>query len=92
MMNNMVKKDLTQDIGSRMSGNFVCIRDTLTIREAMSELVRQAGVHDNIATLYVVDAGRCVRRRHRPEGSHHCTGKRSIGGHHPPRLSLRFRQ
>ena len=22
MMNNMVKKDLTQDIGSRMSGNF----------------------------------------------------------------------
>ena len=32
MMNNMVKKDLTQDIGSRMSGNFVCIRDTLTIR------------------------------------------------------------
>ena len=41
MMNNMVKKDLTQDIGSRMSGNFVCIRDTLTIREAMSELVRQ---------------------------------------------------
>ena len=56
MMNNMVKKDLTQDIGSRMSGNFVCIRDTLTIREAMSELVRQAGVHDNIATLYVVDA------------------------------------
>lgn len=57
MMNNMVKKDLTQDIGSRMSGNFVCIRDTLTIREAMSELVRQAGVHDNIATLYVVDAG-----------------------------------
>ena len=57
MMNNIVKKDLTQDIGSRMSGNFVCIRDTLTIREAMSELVRQAGVHDNIATLYVVDAG-----------------------------------
>ena len=57
MMNNMVKKDLTQDIGSRMSGNFVCIRDTLTIREAMSELVRQAGFHDNIATLYVVDAG-----------------------------------
>ena len=57
MMNNMVKKDLTQEIGSRMSGNFVCIRDTLTIREAMSELVRQAGVHDNIATLYVVDAG-----------------------------------
>ena len=43
------------EIGSRMSGNFVCISDTLTIRGAMSELVRQAGEHDNISTLYVVD-------------------------------------
>ena len=43
------------EIGSRMSGNFVCIPDTLTIRGAMSELVRQAGEHDNISTLYVVD-------------------------------------
>lgn len=38
-----------------MSGNFTCIPDTLTIRGAMSELVRQAGEHDNISTLYVVD-------------------------------------
>lgn len=43
------------EIGSRMSGNFACIPDTLTIRGAMSELVRQAGEHDNISTLYVVD-------------------------------------
>ena len=44
-----------EEIGSRMSSNFVCIPDTLTIRAAMSELVRQAGEHDNISTLYVVD-------------------------------------
>ena len=44
------------EIGSRMSGNFVCIPNTLTIRGAMSELVRQAGEHDNISTLYVVDS------------------------------------
>lgn len=44
------------EIGSRMSSNFVCIPDTLNIRSAMSELVRQAGEHDNIQTLYVVDA------------------------------------
>lgn len=44
-----------EEIGSRMSSNFVCIPDTLTIRGAMSELVRQAGEHDNISTLYVVD-------------------------------------
>ena len=43
------------EIGSRMSNNFVCIPDTLSIRGAMSELVRQAGEHDNISTLYVVD-------------------------------------
>ena len=38
-----------------MSGNFVCIPDTLTVCGAMNELVRQAGEHDNISTLYVVD-------------------------------------
>lgn len=55
MMNKITRKDFTQEIGSRMSGNFVCIPDTMTIRGAMSELVRQAGEHDNISTLYVVD-------------------------------------
>ena len=40
-----------------MSGNFVCIPDTLTVCGAMNELVRQAGEHDNISTLYVVDGG-----------------------------------
>ena len=44
-----------EEIGSRMSGNFVCIPDTLTVCGAMNELVRQAGEHDNISTLYVVD-------------------------------------
>ncbi len=45
----------SEEIGSRMSGNFVCIPDTLTVCGAMNELVRQAGEHDNISTLYVVD-------------------------------------
>ena len=31
-----------EEIGSRMSGNFVCIPDTLTVCGAMNELVRQA--------------------------------------------------
>ena len=38
-----------------MTNNYVCITDDLTIRGAMSELVRQAGKHDNISTIYVVD-------------------------------------
>lgn len=43
------------EIGSWMTNNYVCITDDLTIRGAMSELVRQAGKHDNISTTYVVD-------------------------------------
>lgn len=43
------------EIGSRMTNNFIAIQRGLSIRGAMSELVRQAGRHDNIATLYVLD-------------------------------------
>lgn len=43
------------EIGSWMTNNYVSITDDLTIRGAMSELVRQAGKHDNILTIYVVD-------------------------------------
>lgn len=43
------------EIGSYMTNDYVCIRDGLSIRQAMSELVRQAGTHDNIMTLYVAD-------------------------------------
>ena len=43
------------EIGSWMTNNYVSITDDLTIRGAMSELVRQAGKHDNISTIYVVD-------------------------------------
>ena len=31
------------EIGSRMTTNYICIRKDMTIRQAMSELVRQAG-------------------------------------------------
>lgn len=44
------------EIGSCMTNNYICISEALTIRGAMSELVQQAGEHDNISTLYVVDA------------------------------------
>lgn len=43
------------EIGSCMTNNFVCISEELSVREAMSELVRQAGEHDNISTIYVTD-------------------------------------
>ena len=43
------------EIGSYMTTNFILIHNDLTVREAMRELVKQAGENDNISTIYVVD-------------------------------------
>ena len=43
------------EIGSRMTTNFIVIRNNLSVRQAMHELVRQAGDNDNISTIYVED-------------------------------------
>ena len=44
------------EMGSRMTTNFIVIHNNLTIRQAMRELVQQAGENDNISTVYVLDA------------------------------------
>ena len=44
------------EVGSLITTNYICIHQSLTIRQAMHELVRQAGENDNIATIYVVDS------------------------------------
>ena len=43
------------EIGSRMSTNYIEIPENATIKEAMSELIRQAPENDNMSMLYVVD-------------------------------------
>ncbi len=43
------------EIGSRMTTNCIVIRENLTVKQAMSELVRQAEENDNITTLFAVD-------------------------------------
>ena len=43
------------EIGSKMTTNFVVIKNDLTIKQAMKELIRQADDNDNISTIYVVD-------------------------------------
>lgn len=45
------------EIGSRMTTNFVTIRVNYTVKEAMRALIRQAAENDNISTLYAVDEG-----------------------------------
>jgi magnesium transporter len=51
----MIQSYDEDEIGSRMTTNYVVIQNTLDIRAAMKELVRQAGENDNIMTIYVVD-------------------------------------
>ncbi len=43
------------EIGSRMTTNCIVIRENLTIKRAMSELISQAKENDNITTLFVID-------------------------------------
>lgn len=43
------------EAGSRMTTNYIVIRNNLTVRQAMRELVKQAGENDNISTVYVLD-------------------------------------
>ena len=43
------------EIGSKMTTNFIVIGKNLNIRQATNELIRQAGENDNISTIYVVD-------------------------------------
>ncbi len=42
-------------IGSKMSTDFIAIPENATIKEAMSQLVRQAAENNHISTLYLVD-------------------------------------
>ena len=46
---------LPETFGYYMSDNFVIIDHTLSVKEAMREVVRQAGEHDNIAAVFVQD-------------------------------------
>lgn len=43
------------EMGSRMTTNYIAIRRGIDIRRAMRELVSQAGENDNIGTVYVLD-------------------------------------
>ena len=51
----MIQSYEDDEIGSKMTTNFIVIKNDLTIRQAMRELIRQAGENDNILTVYVTD-------------------------------------
>ena len=43
------------EIGAKMTTNFIVIHRGLTVKQAMKELIRQSEDNDNIDTLYVID-------------------------------------
>lgn len=43
------------EIGSKMSTNYISIQSGIGVRDAMHELVTQAAENDNVSTIYVVD-------------------------------------
>lgn len=55
---NLIRSFDEDEIGSRMSTNFIEISDKATVKEAMSQLIQQAAENDNISTLYLVDESR----------------------------------
>lgn len=44
-----------EEIGSKMTTNYIAIPASIGVREAMTELVAQAAENDNVSTLYVID-------------------------------------
>ncbi|MDY3281288.1 magnesium transporter [Dysosmobacter sp.] len=44
-----------EEIGSRMTTNYIAVRAGIGVSQAMRELVEQAADNDNISTIYVVD-------------------------------------
>ncbi len=62
LMDEEVKREIKllssfdeDEIGSRMTTNFVSIQAGIGVRQAMRELIRQAAENDNISKIYVVD-------------------------------------
>lgn len=47
------------EIGSKMSTNYISITENSTVKQAMKELVSQAEENDNISTMYVTDKNNC---------------------------------
>ena len=63
LMADDVKREITllssfdeEEIGSRMTTNYIAVQAGIGVRQAMRELVEQAADNDNISTIYVLDS------------------------------------
>ncbi len=64
LLDEDVKRDIAliasfddDEIGSKMTTNYIVIRNDLTVKQAMHELIEQASKNDNIQTIFVTDEG-----------------------------------
>ncbi|MDD6616123.1 MAG: magnesium transporter, partial [Lachnospiraceae bacterium] len=62
LMDESVRKDVAliasfdeDEIGSKMTTNYIVIRENLTVKQAMTALIEQASKNDNISTIFVVE-------------------------------------
>lgn len=62
LMNDELRREIKllssfdeDEIGSKMTTNYISIHAGIDVRQAMKELVEQAAENDNISTIYVVD-------------------------------------
>ena len=93
LIDNESKRDIAMlesfdedEIGSRMSMNFIEIKAGISIREAMRELINQAAENDNISTLYVTDDDHTFCGA--IDLKDHCPGGQQAGRHHHGILSI----
>jgi magnesium transporter len=61
-MDETVKKELAlmstfdeDEIGSKMTTNYISVREHVTVKQAMKSLIEQAATNDNISTIFVVE-------------------------------------
>ncbi len=62
LMEDDLKKEIAlsssfgkEEIGSRMTTNYISVSEGTGVRQAMKELIEQAAENDNISTIYVLD-------------------------------------
>ncbi|MDE6363743.1 MAG: magnesium transporter [Lachnospiraceae bacterium] len=48
------------EIGSKMTTNYISVHFDITVRQAMRELIAQAADNDNISTIYVLDENKML--------------------------------
>lgn len=53
---NLINSYDENSVGSRMTTNFILVRNDMSIKQAMKTMVEQAADNDNVSTIYVEDA------------------------------------